>query len=133
MKDIDSDTGYASSDRVESEDGSYASGSEKKPRKRLAKKAKRVSGRLLVPPIRRPKAVGLTDCHSGIETCHPMSLHIVASADGIRDALLQWYSRVHMSRVMPWRKPYNPSHSPEERSQRAYEVSHFSHFFDYEH
>jgi len=54
---------------------------------------------------------------------HPISTHVIDSPGLIRAALLQWYTGVHASRGMPWRKPYDPSLGPEERAQRAYEVS----------
>ncbi|KAA1476577.1 DNA glycosylase [Dentipellis sp. KUC8613] len=53
---------------------------------------------------------------------HPQSLHTISSAEAMRNALTEWYSRVHEDRGMPWRKPYNPDFGPEERAQRAYEV-----------
>jgi hypothetical protein len=40
----------------------------------------------------------------------------------MRTALLQWFATVKDSRGMPWRKPSDFSQTPEERSQRAYEV-----------
>ena len=56
-------------------------------------------------------------------TPHGTSTHIVSDVEPLREALLEWYSKVHETRGMPWRKPYDPSLDPEERSQRAYEVS----------
>lgn len=56
-------------------------------------------------------------------TPHGPSMHIVSDVEPLREALLGWYSKVHETRGMPWRKPYDPSLGPEERSQRAYEVS----------
>lgn len=53
---------------------------------------------------------------------HAANLHVVTDPEPIRGALLQWYGKVHESRGMPWRKPYNPNLSGEERAQRAYEV-----------
>lgn len=53
---------------------------------------------------------------------HATGLHIVTDPEPIRGALLQWYGKVHEARGMPWRKPYNPNLSDEDRSQRAYEV-----------
>ncbi|TFK41618.1 hypothetical protein BDQ12DRAFT_710665 [Crucibulum laeve] len=53
---------------------------------------------------------------------HPRSIHTINSGHSIRTALLQWYSTVHETRGMPWRKPYDASQGPEERAQRAYEV-----------
>ncbi|CAK5272682.1 unnamed protein product [Mycena citricolor] len=58
-------------------------------------------------------------------TPHPKSLHVIAKDANLRStrtALLQWYSAVHASRNMPWRKPYDPTLRTEERAQRAYEV-----------
>lgn len=58
---------------------------------------------------------------------HAKSMHVMKAAQvpSIRAALVQWYSGVHASRNMPWRKPYNPTLGPEERAQRAYEVEPF--------
>ncbi|KAF9459761.1 DNA glycosylase [Collybia nuda] len=53
---------------------------------------------------------------------HPRSSHDIQSPSAIRLGLLRWYTGVHASRGMPWRKPYDPSQGPEERAQRAYEV-----------
>ncbi len=54
---------------------------------------------------------------------HSKSQHVISNADEICDALLRWYSHAHATRGMPWRKEYNPKLGPEERAQRAYEVS----------
>ena len=57
------------------------------------------------------------------DTCrHLVSQHTISDPIPLRNALLQWYSGVHENRGMPWRKPYNPNLTMEERSQRAYEV-----------
>lgn len=53
---------------------------------------------------------------------HLSSLHNLAQPGPMRAALLRWYSGVHASRGMPWRKPYDSSLGPEDRAQRAYEV-----------
>ncbi|KAJ7810132.1 DNA glycosylase [Mycena leptocephala] len=69
---------------------------------------------------------GANDVSKALPTCssHAKSAHVMKAADvpSIRAALVQWYSTVHTSRNMPWRKPYNPKLGPEERAQRAYEV-----------
>jgi A/G-specific adenine glycosylase len=54
---------------------------------------------------------------------HPVSTHVIAKAEPLREALLCWYAGVHEARGMPWRKPYDPTFGPEERAQRAYEAS----------
>ncbi|KAJ6571712.1 DNA glycosylase [Mycena capillaripes] len=61
---------------------------------------------------------------SGAPPTHAKSTHVMKAAEipSIRAALVQWYSGVHASRNMPWRKPYNPTLGREERAQRAYEV-----------
>ena len=59
---------------------------------------------------------------SGPGTLHAARIHVVTDPEPIRAALLEWYGKVHESRGMPWRKPYNPDLSVEERAQRAYEV-----------
>ncbi|OBZ77403.1 A/G-specific adenine DNA glycosylase [Grifola frondosa] len=53
---------------------------------------------------------------------HPISMHTLSEVKPLRAALLGWYAGVHASRGMPWRKPYEHTSNPEERSQRAYEV-----------
>ncbi|PBL00334.1 DNA glycosylase [Armillaria gallica] len=53
---------------------------------------------------------------------HSKSQHVIGNADEICDALLRWYSGVHATRGMPWRKEYDPNLGPEDRAQRAYEV-----------
>ncbi|OCH93957.1 DNA glycosylase [Obba rivulosa] len=53
---------------------------------------------------------------------HAKSVHRISDPQPLRDALLDWYSLVHETRGMPWRKPYDPSLGPGERAQRAYEV-----------
>ncbi|KAH7908403.1 DNA glycosylase [Hygrophoropsis aurantiaca] len=55
---------------------------------------------------------------------HAVSVHVVNSQiiNEIRMALLAWYDKVHETRGMPWRKPFDASLGVEERAQRAYEV-----------
>ncbi|KZT10266.1 DNA glycosylase [Laetiporus sulphureus 93-53] len=53
---------------------------------------------------------------------HPLSVHTIADSEPIREALLDWYSGVHETRGMPWRKPFDPAFNDEQRAQRAYEV-----------
>lgn len=53
---------------------------------------------------------------------HSKSTHDILSPAPVRIALLDWYKTVHDTRGMPWRKPYDPTLSPERRAQRAYEV-----------
>jgi len=60
------------------------------------------------------------DTSTGIP--HARATHVLHSATSIQTALLRWYSGVHASRGMPWRKPYNPAQGTDERAQRAYEV-----------
>lgn len=55
-------------------------------------------------------------------TPHSVSLHAINSPGPIRTAILTWYRRVHENRGMPWRKQFDPTLGPDERSQRAYEV-----------
>lgn len=54
---------------------------------------------------------------------HAISLHVLSLPEPPREALVAWYAGVHTVRGMPWRKPYKAFTDPEERSQRAYEVS----------
>ncbi|KAF8634840.1 hypothetical protein AX17_004090 [Amanita inopinata Kibby_2008] len=53
---------------------------------------------------------------------HAKSLHVIQNAYDMRNALLVWFAGVHDTREMPWRKRYNPSLTPDEQAQRAYEV-----------
>ncbi|KAJ7770504.1 hypothetical protein B0H16DRAFT_1306809 [Mycena metata] len=55
---------------------------------------------------------------------HSKWIHVMKPAEvpSIRAALVQWYSTVHSSRSMPWRKPYDPTLDRDDRAQRAYEV-----------
>ncbi|KAF7323887.1 J domain-containing protein [Mycena kentingensis (nom. inval.)] len=55
---------------------------------------------------------------------HARTAHIINQTEinPIRTALLAWFSTVHDSRQMPWRKAFNPSLTPDEKAQRAYEV-----------
>ncbi|PPQ68918.1 hypothetical protein CVT24_007662 [Panaeolus cyanescens] len=53
---------------------------------------------------------------------HPTSTHVISSPQPIREGLLNWYAAVHETRGMPWRKPFNPNLTPNEKAQRAYEV-----------
>ena len=55
---------------------------------------------------------------------HTKNTHTIKTTDitAIRSALLQWYSTVHDSRNMPWRKRYDPTLGREGRAQRAYEA-----------
>lgn len=54
---------------------------------------------------------------------HLKSTHVIDKPNEVRGALLSWYSGVHATRGMPWRKPFDPSHGNEARAQRAYEVT----------
>lgn len=56
---------------------------------------------------------------------HLISSHVISAtaADNITASLVTWYARVHATRGMPWRKPFDPAWTADERGQRAYEVS----------
>ncbi|KAH8998009.1 DNA glycosylase [Lactarius akahatsu] len=56
------------------------------------------------------------------DTPHSLSQHSISSPGLMRPPLLEWYSRVHATRGMPWRKPFDPSLDADARAQRAYEV-----------
>ena len=53
---------------------------------------------------------------------HASETHRIDDPRPIRVSLLEWYSEVHETRGMPWRKPYDASLGRDERAQRAYEV-----------
>lgn len=59
---------------------------------------------------------------------HSSSIHCIKQPKDIQTELLGWYSNVQETRGMPWRKPYDPSFSRDQRAQRAYEVSNLSPF-----
>jgi A/G-specific adenine glycosylase len=56
---------------------------------------------------------------------HDVSRHSLneEEAEGAATDLLNWFAGVHEARGMPWRKPFNPKWTVEERGQRAYEAS----------
>ncbi|KAI0790408.1 DNA glycosylase [Abortiporus biennis] len=86
-------------------------------------KAKKVD--VVDPDIRDASGSAGEDPDSNLllsPTTHGVSTHILTQVKPLQKALLDWYSTVHETRGMPWRKPYNASQTPAERSQRAYEV-----------
>ncbi|KAF7972150.1 hypothetical protein HWV62_18796 [Athelia sp. TMB] len=54
---------------------------------------------------------------------HSINMHAIACPRPVREALLKWYSSVHETRGMPWRKPFDASLDSDGRAQRAYEAS----------
>lgn len=102
----------------ESDDWSYASKKAKQPtrKKSVAKKKRKteVQTREMVQ-----SSAGILEDR---DSAHPVSRHSIQSPGPMRIALLQWFATVKDSRGMPWRKPSGFSQTPEERSQRAYEV-----------
>ncbi len=79
-----------------------------------------------VPKKATKKAAKKDDLVSA--TPHDKSLHVIETAEDICDALLKWYSSAYTARAMPWRKPYNPNLTKQERAQRAYEVRDYTAF-----
>ena len=53
---------------------------------------------------------------------HSVYMHKIDDPAPMRAALLAWYDGVSTSRGMPWRKPFRPEATRDERAQRAYEV-----------
>ena len=53
---------------------------------------------------------------------HSINMHVITCPGPVREALLEWYSGVHETRGMPWRKPFDASLDSDGRAQRAYEV-----------
>lgn len=53
---------------------------------------------------------------------HSSLVHRIIDPVPVRVSLLEWYERVHETRGMPWRKPYDASLGRDARAQRAYEV-----------
>jgi A/G-specific adenine glycosylase len=72
-----------------------------------------------VPPTTTATTSAKTDIPHGVMR------HVLAAANAetIASTLLTWFATVCTIRGMPWRKPYDPTLSADERSQRAYEVS----------
>jgi hypothetical protein len=68
------------------------------------------------PRSSKPQELG------AVMSLHSKSTHAILSPVPVRIALLDWFKTVHDTRGMPWRKPYDPTLSPERRAQRAYEV-----------
>ncbi|KAJ7637148.1 hypothetical protein FB45DRAFT_1001978 [Roridomyces roridus] len=101
---------------VSDDDDSYAS-DQPKPRKKITSHRK-TSKKRIKRETNAPNDI------SSVAAPHPKSTHTIPRADvsTIRAGLLRWYSTVHDSRNMPWRKQYDPTLGPEERAQRAYEV-----------
>ena len=99
----------------DSDDASYQPKKRKKTEKPSAprKKGKTSGNDTLMSSV---------DKASSFFSPHAQSSHIIQSPAPIRVALLKWYETVKDTRGMPWRKPFDPTLGPEERSQRAYEV-----------
>lgn len=116
-----SDDDYASDVGAISSDSHYSPDAESSNANKSKKKTRRA------PAKKRAKASVASDDEVEPATLtanpHPASLHRITDAKPIRAALLKWYAGVHEIRGMPWRKVYDPSLGPEERGQRAYEVS----------
>ncbi|KAJ7096736.1 DNA glycosylase [Mycena belliarum] len=107
----------------DSDDGSYAS---KEPKPRV-----KATTRCRTTNKRTKRDLGTVNDDSSATQPRPLAVSSHAKAihairaEGvapIRAALLKWYSTVHASRNMPWRKPFDLTLNREERAQRAYEV-----------
>ena len=59
-----------------------------------------------------------------IEFPHSPEIHHidVTAAQSIQHELTAWFSTVHDSRGMPWRRRWDPALSSDAKAQRAYEV-----------
>ncbi|KAH6900898.1 A/G-specific adenine DNA glycosylase [Coprinopsis sp. MPI-PUGE-AT-0042] len=88
------------------------------PSSRAASRKTRVKSTPAAPKRRKVEK----SASEGHLPSHPVSTHIVSKAPEIRVALLKWFDTVRDARGMPWRKPFDRSHSREQSSQRAYEV-----------
>jgi A/G-specific adenine glycosylase len=71
-----------------------------------------------------PARAAVVSASDTVAIPHPVTRHTLSSddAEAIAISLLAWYAGVHAARGMPWRKPFNPGWTAEERGQRAYEV-----------
>ncbi|KIY45065.1 DNA glycosylase [Fistulina hepatica ATCC 64428] len=73
--------------------------------------------------VQRSQATsGTADTSDALSVPHSSKMHVIDAPDPIRIALLAWYDGVHEVRGMPWRKPFKPNATPDERAQRAYEA-----------
>ncbi|WVR07224.1 A/G-specific adenine glycosylase [Kwoniella sp. DSM 27419] len=57
-----------------------------------------------------------------VNRTHGEGYHDVGAIAEAQEGLLAWFEDVREKRGMPWRKPYDPSMSMEEKGQRAYEI-----------
>ncbi|KAH8835960.1 DNA glycosylase [Flagelloscypha sp. PMI_526] len=76
------------------------------------------------PALKRTKTKEEDDSER-IATPHAARTHIRAqihTPSALVDALILWYNGISTRRGMPWRKPWDPDLSEDERAQRAYEV-----------
>ena len=113
-----------------SEDDSDSDASYEPTNNNIKRKVKSKPPRKQGPPKDRPIDTPTQEQGEGSETqgdAHSNALHRIDDAPAIRLPLLQWYDGVRELRGMPWRKPFDPSLTPEERAQRAYEVSFSGH------
>ncbi|KAL1747396.1 DNA glycosylase [Schizophyllum fasciatum] len=106
-----SESDFSENDNENSSGSDYVSPSAS--RKRKAKTAPKTRKKLKVEDKPQTRTVSAR---------HSVSLHQLTGAAPMRVALLAWYDGVSTSRGMPWRKPFRPEATPDERAQRAYEV-----------
>lgn len=104
-----------------SSDDDYCSAGSKSP---IPSSSKRPSKKPTQPAKKRTKAAPDSDAEAVEDIVRPHStgIHSVASPGPTREALLKWYSDVHETRGMPWRKAFDATLDGEGRGQRAYEV-----------
>lgn len=107
------------SEEISSDDDYCSAGSEPP----LPSSSKRPSKKSTRPAKKRTKAAPDSDSEAvQVMMPHPTGIHSVPSPGPIRESLLKWYSGVHDTRGMPWRKPFDAALDSEGRGQRAYEV-----------
>ena len=110
---------YSDDHQVSEDDGSVYEGSARKPARKSRSTVKKGKTRRVDDGAASDHEF---DGGTGEVRRHALSRHTITSVESICAALLDWYTGVHESRGMPWRKPYDPSLGQDERSQRAYEV-----------
>jgi A/G-specific adenine glycosylase len=109
-----------------SEDGMSDSDEYNPGLRSASKKQTRGSDPCTTPKKRKKRVISGVNTSQTQESAatvnHSKSDHVLRDPKSLQEQLLGWYSDVSEARGMPWRKPFNPSLTPLERNQRAYEV-----------
>jgi A/G-specific adenine glycosylase len=103
-------------------DSDFSPEEEEYPRKKKATTGSRKKNKDKHVSNEPDSGITIAEGSADLQPPHPISQHTISAPSDIRVALLRWFSDVHDTRGMPWRKPHNPNLDPDQRSQRAYEV-----------